>query len=242
MKRQQKLDLSTLDGCLLDGLTFCRKVYELFNQTRAGADGIANLRLRPTKLEKRLIEELIPLARYVQARYREGRRIKVRWLSGSQPYDAILLSSGAFVEKGHVQKKLVVEVTTSVHQNEHLVRELLHEQGHAFGVKGISRNKKTRAVVSTPYVTTNDERETDLAAQIIDRIKSKSEKGYTPDTVLVIYCVLNGLTLEVEWDEAVKRVTQADAHHAFKEVFLIDTGAAPYSATLYGDPKRVPQS
>jgi hypothetical protein len=241
MTRKQKLDLSTFDGRLLDGLNFCRKVYELFNQTRAGAGGIANLRLRPTKLEKRLIEELIPLARYVQARYREGRRIKVRWLNGSQPYDAILLFSGAFVEKGYAQKKIVVEVTTSVHQNEHLARELLHEQGHSFGVKGISRDKKTRAIVSTPYVTTNDERETDLAAQIIDRIKSKSEKGYTPETVLIVYCVLNGVTFKDEWDEAVKRVTQADAHHAFKEVFLIDTGSASYSATLYGDPKHVPK-
>ena len=186
-----------------------------------------------------MIEELIPLSRYVQARYREGRRIKVRWLSGSQPYDAILLLSGVFVEKGYTPKKLVIEVTTSVHKNEHLARELLHKQGHAFGVKGISRDKKSRAIVSTPHVTTNDERETDLATQIIDRIESKSKKGYTPETVLVVYCVLNGVTLQDEWGDAVKRVAQADVHHAFKEVFLIDTGSASYSATLYGDPKRV---
>jgi hypothetical protein len=241
MTRKQKLDLSTFDGRLLDGLDFCRKVYELFNQTRAGADGIANLRLRPTKLEKRLIEELIPLSRYVQAGYREGRRIKVRWLSGSQPYDAILLLSGVFVEKGYAPKKLVIEVTTSVHQNEHLARELLHKQGHAFGLKGILRDKKSHAIVSTPYVTTNNERETDLATQIIARIESKSKKGYAPETVLIVYCVLNGVTLQDEWDEAVKRVTQADVHHAFKEVFLIDTGSASYSATLYGDQKRVSQ-
>ena len=149
MARTNKLDLSTLDGRLLDGLNFCRRVYALFDQTRAGANGIANLRLRPMKLEKRLIEELIPLARYVQARYREGRRIKVRWFSGSQPYDAILLLSGAFVDNGYAPKKVVVEVTTSVHQNEHLTRELLHEQGHSFGVKGISRDRKSRAIVST---------------------------------------------------------------------------------------------
>jgi hypothetical protein len=239
--RKKKLDLATFDGRLLDGLNFCRRVYALFDQTRAGADGIANLRLRPTKLEKRLIEELIPLARYVQARYREGRRIKVRWFSGSQPYDAILLSSGAFVEKGYAPRKIVAEVTTSVHTSEYLVRELLHEQGHAFGVKGISRDRKTRAIISTPYVNTNDERQADLAARIIDRIKNKSKKGYTPDTVLIVYCVLDGVTFEDEWDEAIKRVTQADAHHAFKEVFLIDTGSDSFSATLYGDPKRVPK-
>src|ERR1700683_5448385 len=113
MPRQKPFDLSSFDRRLMDGLIFCRKVYALFEQTRAGANGIANLRLRPTKVEKRLIEELIPLARYVQARYREGRRIKVRWLSGSQRYDAILLCSGALVEHGEVPKKLFLEVTTS---------------------------------------------------------------------------------------------------------------------------------
>ncbi len=100
---------------------------------------------------------------------------------------------------------------------------------------------KTRAIVSTPYVVTNDEREADLATQIIDRLKSKSAKGYPLETVLIIYCVLNGVTLQHEWDEAIRRVTQAGAHHAFKEVFLIDTSVASYSATLYGDPKHKPK-
>ena len=89
MSRRQHLDLSTFDARLLDGLEFCRSVYDLFEQVRGGLDGIAKLRLRPTKTEKRLLEELIPVARYLQARYREGRRIKVRWFGGSQPYDAI---------------------------------------------------------------------------------------------------------------------------------------------------------
>ena len=238
MTQRKKLDLSTFDGRLLDGLSFCRKVYELFNQTRAGADGIANLRLRPTKLEKRLIEELIPLARYVQARYREGRRIKVRWLAGSQSHDGWLLSSGVIVDRGFAPKKVCVEITTSVHENDHLVRELLQEQKPVFGVKGISRDKKTRAIVSEPYVVTNDERETDLASQIIARIKDKSAKGYPPGTVLIVFCVLNGVTLETEWNEAVTRVEQAQAHHAFSEVFLFETTITNMSATLYGAPKR----
>jgi hypothetical protein len=238
-KRKPKpLDLSAFDDRLLDGLNFCSKVYELFNQTRAGPDGITKLRLRRTKQEKRLIEELIPIARYVQARYREGRRVKVRWLSGSQPYDATLLFSGTFVEKGYAPKRLVVEVTTSVHQNDYLARERLDKQGYAFGVKGISRDKKTGDVISEPYVVTNGERESDLATQIIDRVKSKSEKGYDPDTVLIVYCVPNGITLEDEWNDAVKLVAQAGVHHDFREVFLVETGPASYSATLYGDPKR----
>jgi len=129
MPANRQNDLSVLDGLLLDGFDFCRKVYELFDQVRTGPDGIAKLRLRPTKTEKRLVEELIPIARYIQARYREGRRIKVRWFSGSQPYDAILWSSGLMVQHGVVARKLLVEVTTSVHPNEHLARRLLQERG-----------------------------------------------------------------------------------------------------------------
>jgi hypothetical protein len=63
-------------------------------KTRRDVNGITKLRLWTSKSEKRLIEELIPIARFVQARYREGRRIKVRWFSGSQPFDAVLWSAG----------------------------------------------------------------------------------------------------------------------------------------------------
>jgi hypothetical protein len=154
MSKKQPLELSTFDGQLLDGLDFCRKVYDLFDQVQAGPDGIAKLRLRPTKSEKRLIEELIPIARYVQARYREGRRIQVRWFGGSKPYDAVLRSSGGLVEHRMAPRKLFVEVTTAVHQNEYLARHLLHEKGGSFGVKGISRDQKTGNIISKPTMHT----------------------------------------------------------------------------------------
>ena len=159
------MNLSTFDGQLLDGLDFCLKVYDLFDQVQAETDGIEKLRLRRTKREKRLIEELLSIASYVQARYRVGRRMKVRWFSGSQPYDAILWSSGGLVEHRIAPKKVFVEVTTSVHQNEYLARLLLHQKGGSFGVKGISRDKKTGDIDSKPHVHTPDELTADLAGQ-----------------------------------------------------------------------------
>jgi len=233
MPTGQQLDLSTFDGQLLDGLDFCRKVYDLFDQVRRGPDGIAKLRLRPTKKEKRLLEELIPIARYVQARYREGRRIRVRWFSGAQSYDAILWSSGALVEHREAPRKLFVEVTTCVHQNEYLARRLLHEQGGSFGVKGISRDKEAGNIVSKPHVHTKDELATDLAGQMLERLKSKSNKQYPPGTVLVINCIPNGLILDREWNDAIERVSKAQAHLAFREVFLLET-VMSHSTTLYG--------
>ena len=238
MPRSNPLDLSAFDGRLLDGLIFCREVYRFFEQIRAGPDGTARLRMRPAKAEKRLIEELIPLARYVQARYREGRRIKVRWFAGSQPYDGWLLSAGAIVDRGFAPRKVFVEITAAVHQNDHLMRQALQEHRPVFGVKRISRDKKTRAIVSEPYVFTPAERAADLAAQIITRIQDKSRKGYPSNTVLIVYCVLHGVTYGNEWLDAVARVEHAQAHHAFFEVFLVETSIAAFSATLCGDPKR----
>lgn len=237
MPNKQLLDLSTFDDQLLDGLDFCRKVYDVFDQMQGTPDGVEKLRLRPTKNEKRLVEELIPIARYVQARYREGRRIKVRWLSGSQPYDAILWSSGGLVEHQMAPRKLYVEVTTSVHENDHLARRLLHEKGGSFGVKGISRDKKTGHIVSKPHVHTPSELTTDLADQIIERLKSKSAKRYPPGTALIVNCFTNSLIYHSEWDDAVERVKKSQVHRAFQEVFLIET-IMSHATTLQGDRKR----
>ncbi|HEY2915077.1 MAG TPA: hypothetical protein VGK21_17045 [Candidatus Angelobacter sp.] len=237
MPKRKQLDLSTFDGQLLNGLDFCRKVYDLFDQVRNEPEGVAKLRLRPTKNEKRLIEELIPIARYVQVRYREGRRIKVRWFGGSQPYDAILLSSGAIVEHREAPKRLFIEVTTAVHQNDYYRRRLLHERGGSFGVKGISRDGKTGEIVSKPHVHTGDELAKDLADQIIERLKSKNNKPYPRGTVLIVNCFPNSLILDSEWNDAIERVVNANAHLGFWEVFLLET-IMSHSATLYGDRKR----
>jgi hypothetical protein len=237
MTTGRPLDLSTFDGQLLDGLDFCRKVYNLFNQVMGEPGGIEKIRLRQTKTEKRLVEELIPLASYVQARYRVGRLIKVRWFSGSQPYDAILWSSGSLVKQRMAPRKLFAEVTTSVHENEYLARRLVHERGGSFGVKGIPRDKKTGNVVSKPHLHTPEELATDLACQILQRLKSKSAKSYPPGTVLIVNCVANSLIYDSEWNDAIQRVTTAKAHLPFPEVFLFEM-VMSHSTTLYGDRKR----
>ncbi len=150
MAKAAHVDFSAVDGHLLDGLDFCRKVYDLLDLISRESDGKSRLRLRQSKTDKRLIEELLPLARYIQARYQAGRRIKVRWLSGSQQHDAILWSSGSLVKHGGVPRKVFIEVTTSVHQNDHLRRQLLDQSGGSFGVKGIRREGKE--IVSKPDV------------------------------------------------------------------------------------------
>jgi pseudouridine-5'-phosphate glycosidase len=85
---------------------------------------------------------------------------------------------------------------------------------------------------------TPHERITDLADQILERLKSKSNKNYPPGTVLVVNCVPNSHILEEsDWNDAIERVTKAQVHLPFREVFLLET-VMSHSTTIYGDRKR----
>jgi hypothetical protein len=208
MVAKRVLELSTFDGRLFDGLNFCKKVYDMFDQVRGSADGIAKIRMRPTKSEKRLVEELIPIA--------------------------VLVSSGTFIDRGLMPREVFLEVTRAVHQNEHLVRELVNQGGTSFGVKGISRDRKTRKIASEPYVRDGDEQVTDLADQVIERLKSKSAKKYAANAILIIECVPNGIVLDDEWMASINRVKAAKVQHNFAEMFVF-CGYLSHSATLYGE-------
>lgn len=225
--------MAAFDGQLLDGLEFCAKVYDLFDQIRRETGGISVLRLRSTVMAKKLLEELIPIARFVQTRYQHGRRIKVRWFSGSQPYDAILWSSGALVTHRIARRRQVVEVTTAVHPNDYLSREELDTKGMSWGAKQIRREKRTKEVISEPHGYAGDERATDLASLILKCLEKKMAKDYPAGTVLIVNCESEGLLLEDEWNNAVEHVKHAKEHISFREVFLVETSRS-WTATLYG--------
>jgi hypothetical protein len=222
MPGTRKLSLADFDGRTLDGLSFCRKVYRLFDQIREMPDGASRLRMLKTKTEKRLSEELLPIARYVQAKYHESLRIKVRWESGSQPYDAILLCSGLWVQHHLAKRRLVAETTIAAHQNEYLVRENVDQGGGSFGPEAIRRDEKTGKIISEPHVRDGREIVVVLADQIVERIQAKAAKGYGPDTVLIVACVPNTVVLRGEWEQAIARVEEAGIHKEFAEVFVTD--------------------
>ena len=218
----------------MNGLDFCKKAYGLFEETRRCPDGIERLKLRKGRQEKKLIEELLPIARYIQARYSDGRQIKVRWIDGKQNYDARLLSAGVLVEKRLAPKRQYVEVTTAVHENDHISRRLMNEQGHTFGVKGIQKDPRTGKYVSRPHAYTNYEAQDDLAQKILERIKGKNKKEYPRRTTLVIQCFLDTLFFENEWEDAIRKVKSSGVEHKFHEIFLFDSNHH-YSATMHGD-------
>ncbi len=229
--------LDDFDNHLMNGLDFCKKVYGLFEEIRRSPNGIERLRLRKGRLEKKLIEELLPIARYIQARYSHSRQIKVRWIDGKQNYDAHLLFAGALVAERLVPKRQYVEVTTAVHENDHILRRLMNEQGYTFGVKGIRKDTHTGKYVSRPHVYNNHELSEDLTKKILERIKAKNKKEYPRRTILIIQCFLDTLFWENEWEYAIKMVKSSEIEYRFHEIFMFDANHH-YSATLYGTGKK----
>lgn len=228
--------LLDFDNRLMNGFDFCKKAYTLFEKIRSGPNGVEMLRLRKGKLEKKLIEELLPIARYIQARYNHGRQVKVRWKDGNQNYDARLLSSGALVDIGQAPKYQYVEVTTAVHENDHISRGMLNKNGLVFGVKGIKKHPETGEYMSEPHIYAGSELSQDLAAKILERIAAKAKINYPANTSLIIQCFLDTLFLEDEWDYAISKVKDNHVNHAFREIFVFDSNHH-YAATFYGNSK-----
>ena len=83
------------DGEIIDGLRFCSLTYKLFDKIRGAENGPSRLRMRDSQVEKKLLEELLPICKYIQAKYRAGKYISVRWASGSQQFDAQVIQTGA---------------------------------------------------------------------------------------------------------------------------------------------------
>lgn len=223
--------LSQFDGILLDGLEFCSKVYALFESIRSERNGPSRFRRRPTRVEKKLLEELIPICKYVQASYRPGRYMSVRWVDGSQSYDAELLQRGSYISENYYPSTAFLEVTCAVHPNEHLSRELLDTKGGTFGLEGI-RRLKNGDIESIPVCYQNRQFIETFAAIVNEQISKKESKPYPVNTTLIVECTLNMPYMPEEWGELISCVRAALSKSRFREIYLYDT-VCHYSQALY---------
>lgn len=224
------ITLETLDGQLLDGLEFCAKTYQLFEALRATPGGVNRLRSRSALAEKRLLEELLPICRYVQTFYRLGRYISIRWMNGNQSYDAEIHQRGDYIEQGYYAPLAYLEATCAMHENEHWIWKLLCDGKGAFAPEGITK-KRGQPVHSEPVVFTNNEHVERFAPIVISMIKKKSGIAYPENTSLVVQCHLNSLYTTEEWRTLVSEVEHAVPDSPFREVLLFD-GTTERASTL----------
>jgi hypothetical protein len=226
--------LTQFDGELLDGLEFCARAYAVFESIRSSPDGASRFRRRPTRVEKRLLEELLPICTYVQANYRPGLYISVRWIDGPQTYDAEIEQRGAHVSENNHPANAFLEVTSAVHPTDYLSRELLDTVGFAFGLEGI-RRLADGSIESVPTGHSNRDFVEKFAGLVLDQVAKKEAKQYPQNTTLVVQCTLNLPYMPDEWADLVGRVTDRLPASQFREVYLYDP-LGRYSHTII--PKR----
>jgi len=213
--------LEDLDGKLLDGLDFCARSYALFDSVRSTPEGIERLRLRSGTTEKRLLEELLPICRYVQTYYRPGRYISVRWVNGNQSYDAELHQRGEYVSQGYYHPLAYLEATCAMHENEHWVWKLLAQGQVAYAPEGIQK-QKGKPVESEPVVFSNLEHVSSFVPIIVSLIQKKAGISYPEGTSLVVQCNLNSLYTPDEWRCLIMEVESQLSAVPFSEILLFD--------------------
>jgi len=213
--------LTSLDGKLLDGLKFCSEVYALFRTIRATPAGVSRLRRRKSRVEKKLIEELLPITKYVQLRYRLGRYISVKWTDGNQQCDAEIRQEGGLVNPNYYPAKGYIEVTGSMHRNDHLARELLDTGRPVFGLEGI-RRVKGGTIESVPVGHSGRDFIESYAKILRERVLAKAQLPFPKNTTLIIRCDLNTVYMPDEWDDLVEKVRPTVPPRPFIEVFLYD--------------------
>ena len=145
--------LDPLHDKALDGLEFARVAFKLFEDVYQLPDDGNTLRERRGDV-KPLLEEVLPIARYVLAHYGHGQYMTIRWVRGSQPFDAKVETHGGRVDHGMWPAQGTLEVTTAQHPNEYLMLERLNSEGGAFGLDGLKRVKGPAGAKSVESVPT----------------------------------------------------------------------------------------
>jgi len=239
MRRQLEIPskLGMFHDKLLDGLEFCRLAYTYFDEIASGPNGGRVLHERKGAI-KQLLEELLPICRYVQAFYGPGHYISVRWMQGNQAFDAKMESTGALVDHGMWPSSGTLEVTQAVHPNEHLMRELLNAKGGGFGLDGLSAGQGKRGereIQSVPTSYSNQSYIDDMCSLILKAIEAKIKKlkngDYPEETVLIVDCVLMTIFLPGEWDQLVAMVKVNISARGFRQIFLT-AETCRYSAVI----------
>jgi len=227
--------LDPLHDVTLDGLDFVRVAFDLFEQVYGLPDDGKALRERKGDV-KPLLEEVLPIARYVLAHYAHGQYISVRWIRGSQSFDAKVESHGGRVDHGAWPAHQTIEVTSAQHPNEYLLRERLNAGGGAFGLDGLKRVRGpsgTKSVDSVPTSNSHFETITDMAGFVISAIRAKAEASYPDDTTLIVGIELNSIYAPEQWRELEDLVRAGCPVHKFRRIFLCaDLGH--FSATIWG--------
>lgn len=186
---------SLFNNKCFDGLNFAKKVYRILTNLETKRKYIRD------RNSKKIIEELRPIAKFVQVHYLPGMRI--RWVDGSQPYDGILYFRG---------KKKLIEVTSAVHKKDQLYRKYFIENNYSVG--GFEDPSK-------PSEYSNNEHVLKVFNWIQESIQKKKNKKYIDPRILVIQFFPDTCFLQEDYEE-LKNLLKNSKDRKFPEIFIIN--------------------
>lgn len=143
-------------------------------------------------------------------------------MDGSQSYDAEVFQHLALEDVGYHPEQCYLVVTTSVHQKEHRIREVLQKTGVAFGPDGASRSESGEAVSELISYSNRSFIPKD-AAFVLNQLSKKASKSYPANTTLIILCKHHFHYTKEEWDALMKLVFDQIAQNSFREIFVTDS-------------------
>jgi len=190
--------------CEMDGLEFCKVAFEILEEMKAESEGVKRLRANKTPSAKKLMEEVLPLANFIQDQYTAGRHLRVTWFGRDQPGDALIRVEGSNAEHDHLPREQTVEVTCVRHESLHLAYENLNTQGWSDAPEALARQKGK--IVANPEARSKYEAICDLARRVVCRIVEKAAKKYPSDTTLVVECHVTTILSRDEWVEVCRLV------------------------------------
>ncbi|HEY3301566.1 MAG TPA: hypothetical protein VGJ90_12415 [Methylophilaceae bacterium] len=223
--------LPQLDGQTIDGLIFCKMVYTLFEDIIQSNEGVSRIRLRgkrANQTEKKLIEELLPICKFIHLKYRPGRYLSIKWINGNQQYDAELQQQGKLITQGYYPVTSYIESTTVMHKNDFLQRELLDTQGYTFGLEGISRSRSGQ-IESKATSYHNLEFIEIFSKLLIKGISKKLKLNYPQNTTLLVECFLNTIYTQDEWNTLILNVEQNIKNDKFQEILIFDSSSEKHA-------------
>jgi hypothetical protein len=179
--------------------------------------------MRSAPESKELIEEVLPLAAFLKHLEIPGRKIRCRYVGGTDNYDARIRITGVEVERGFLAPSYFVEITGAAFPKDYLRREALTRNGHVFGGPRIrrvgSRARGTAGVVSEAAAVDGEAAVREMVRWTESAIARKAEKDYPEPTILLVDVLPDRPLRHSEWCSVTEEVGDRLDRTAFAHVY-----------------------
>jgi hypothetical protein len=183
-------------------------------------------RMRSIAGAKELIEEVIPLAALLKHLEIPDRHVRCRFVGGDQDHDAQIRISGPEVERGFLEHRYFVEVTSALSPDDYLQREALTRYGHVFGGRDIRRvGSKKRGddqIVSRAVAIDGQAAIENAVTWVKTRLMAKAAKEYPSPCILAVNVEPERRLSLSEWSVLAREVQGSVGRNRFKLTFVVN--------------------